>query len=231
MAPHGQRRYPVPGGSMYQPRVWRPRSNRSQRTLALITALTVAAWLIVAVATPGRADSSGGTFRPADPGAAASSTVALPTGQHVQLSTDSSGRQTALVLPTNEQLTDDAYLTLRVAGDLFVIPRSALPQLADGASVDQFDVTALAERRGPSAGQELGQPNGRFPMRTLRLTGVDELGQPAAGLAMFYLILNVDNGNRFAYFSSMATGYRNISVPVGHYAVFGFFSRQDKQTG
>jgi hypothetical protein len=31
---------------------------------------------------------------------------------------------------------------------------------------------------------------------------------------MFYLIVDVDNGNRFSFFGSMATGIRNMAVPV-----------------
>ena len=197
-----------------------------RRILTMLAVTGVVAASLVATFPDATADPASAPFRP-DPTAAAPATVTLPTGDRVQWSADATGRQSVLVLP-RPGTVDDAYLTLRIAGDEYVLPRSALPQLAQGGRIDAFDVTAQAQHRAtPTA----GPGDARFPMRTMRVTGIDELGQPAAGLAMFYLIVNVDNGNRFAYFSSMATGYRNLSVPVGHYCVIGFFSRQDKQTG
>lgn len=149
-------------------------------------------------------------FQPLDTPTAA--TVTLPTGDQVQWSTDATGRQAALVVPGG---SSGASLTLRLAGDLFVIPQAALPSLADGAGLNAFDATALAQHRPPAApATGLEGTSGRFPMRTLRITGIDELGQPAIGLAMFYLVVNAHNGNRFAFFGGMATGIRNMAVPV-----------------
>jgi hypothetical protein len=198
-----------------------------RRILLAAVAVGVTAAALVAPVLSANADPASAAFQPV--AAPPATTVTLPTGDQVQWSTDATGRQTALVVPGG---SSGAYLTLRLAGDLFVIPQTALPSLADGAGLNAFDVTALAQHRPPAApATGLDGNSGRFPMRTLRITGIDELGQPATGLAMFYLIVNVDNGNRFAFFGSMATGIRNMAVPVGHYVVIGFFSRQNPQTG
>jgi subtilisin family serine protease len=74
---------------------------------------------------------------------ASQSTVTLITGDVVQLTKDTNGRQAATVRPPSDRL-QVGYSTQQVGQDVYVVPNDAVPLLAAGTlSRDVFDVSKL----------------------------------------------------------------------------------------
>ncbi len=104
-----------------------------------------AAVLGALVASPA-ALASGGSASAASSGASheAARSVTLVTGDRVQVSTSTEGRQTAAVVSAHRSGAAGVFQTFTRGGDLYVVPESAVPYLSTTLDVGLFDVTRLA---------------------------------------------------------------------------------------
>lgn len=194
-------------------------------SLAALTAVTVTLPGSGAAAAPApavrtAAGGSGTAAGAATPGSAGAP-VRLPTGDLVQLRTVD-GRQLVSVSPVGTSPAARSFVTLTVRGDVYVVPRAAMPRIGHGLTLGQFDVTRLAAGRAPSGDPLSAAPaSPRFPQVTVTFRAV----VPGGERDVFgdLLVLNVDDVRRFAGFTFFNHGVAKLSVPAGHYAATGSF--------
>lgn len=173
------------------------------RARGIRTATTLAA-LFAAAALTAPAAAGAGTEPPASaPGAASAATpiaipagsgaaaVVLPTGDRVVVGTGAPGGVTV----AEDAGASDAFMTLAVGGDTYVVPAEATPYLGHGLDMSLFDVTKAAAA-GPGAGARipvvLRFAPGVTPTAPAGVTLSAVSGQSATGY------LTPDSGRAFA---------------------------------
>ncbi|HEY3502690.1 MAG TPA: hypothetical protein VGN37_07900 [Actinocatenispora sp.] len=181
------------------------------RRVVAASVAVVGAAAITAAALP-----AGATAAPPRPALRSGDTtrVTLPTGDTLVVTRDAAGQVRGATPATR---TRTSFLTEHLGRDTYVVPATALPELGNGMSLAQFDVTALAAGR---AGVNPGAVHPDFPMRTATISVLDEQGKPVddAGLS----VVNVDDSRRYVGFPEAVNGEARLSVPDGHYAVMAY---------
>lgn len=150
-------------------------------------------------------------------------TVVLPTGDRVLLTPTISGVPAVTVLPADPSAHGNAYLTLRAAGHVYVIPQSLVAGANGVPDLNRFDVTALAGQATgstPLAGDR--KPAKPGALHTLKVRGFDRRGQRVEGGAV--VAFNVDDSDLYIADQSFFRGEAAFSVPAGHYELVSFIA-------
>lgn len=184
-----------------------------------------------AAASPAAARTAGSASGTAsEPAGSAPATVRLPTGDVVTVRT-MAGRQLVTVSPVGTGPAARNFVTLRVAGDTYVVPRLAMARIGHDFSLGQFDVTRRAAGRGVG-----GDPlsvhgvSARFPQSTVTFRAIDPTGERDVSADL--LVVNVDDLRTFAGVTFFNHGVAKLSLPAGHYAATSsFFVPTSAETG
>lgn len=176
---------------------------------------------------------------PAGASAVSGTPVTLPTGDVVDVISQPDGRVSAVMREPAAEGTDGLAYTLDLGGQLHVIPAAAQEEFGSEWTAEDFNVTQLADVDRPRSGTDSdlslapdrrqGQAFGpAWWMQTLSIQAIDFKGAPANNVP--FVVLNVDDMTKYAYYGFMSAGLRKLSVPAGRYAVIAFFTHYDPQT-
>lgn len=148
--------------------------------------------------------------------------VTLVAGNVVQLSAGAAGPRVARFIPARPHPAGwQSAMVFAAGGSTYLMPFSAMPELARGMSLSPFDLTALL-RSGRHRGQYAARSaDADLPARTLTVLGTDLSGKPATRGMVF--VSNVDNSARFSDLVPFSDGVAALTVPEGHYWAIGIF--------
>lgn len=189
------------------------RSRAARRALVVLTGLSLATGVGVAA---GAADPDiPGHARPVAATAAPDGTVTLPTGDRYSIHHDGSGH--TLVTPAAD--SSRSYVTMRVAGDDYVVPDAAFGT-PGGIDPSRYDVSKTL--RG---GKAPATTHPDSPLRAVTFNVLDGQGKPATnGLIA---VVNVDDSSQYEGAPEITDGVAKASLPDGHYAILQYDGSYD----
>ncbi|MFE0461231.1 hypothetical protein ACFW1A_18485 [Kitasatospora sp. NPDC058965] len=155
------------------------------------------------------------------PGAVASSSVTLPSGDRVVYQ-GASDSQTYSVVGRDGRTVP--FLKFDPGnGHDYVIPASALSNVAS-LDAAQYDLPQLSRAVEPPTTQA-PRTSARYPLHIVQINANDLASAPAQNALSF--VMNVDSARKFAAVIPDIGGVARLALPVGNYAIYTGFAEYD----